>query len=134
MKTIKAEYNGQLHCKVTHESSGTVIVTDANKESISGFSPLELFAISFLTCVSSMMGYEADALKIDITGMKMEVSFEKSKRMPMRISKLHAELWVPGKIEDHQKELLMKVAKNCPIRHSIHPDIEESIEFHWEGE
>lgn len=132
MKTIKAEYNGNLQCKVEHELSGKTVITDAHKDNTSsGFTPPELFAISFLTCVGTMMGYEAEALKIDISGMKMEVGFEMSKNMPRRISKIVAELWIPGKIEDHQKELLVRIAKNCPIRHSMHPDIEESIQFHW---
>lgn len=135
MKTIKGEYSGNLRCKVEHETTGTVVLTDAHKDNTSsGFTPPELFAISFLTCVATMMGYEAEALKIDVSGMKMEVSFDMSKSMPRRISKIEAVLWVPGKIEEHQKELLMKVAKNCPIRHSMHPDIEESIQFHWQGE
>ncbi len=132
MKTIKAEYNGKLRCKVEHEVSGSSVVTDTNKNNTStGFTPPELFAISFLTCVGTMMGYEAEALKLDISGMKMEVSFDMSKDLPRRIAKIEAQLWIPCKVGDHHKELLMKVAKNCPIRHSIHPDIDESINFHW---
>lgn len=135
MKTIKGEYKGKLRCKVEHEVTGTEVLTDANKDNTSsGFTPPELFAVSFLTCVATMLGYEAEALKIDVSGMKMEVSFDMSKSVPRRISKIEAVLWVPGKIEEHQKQLLMKVAKNCPIRHSMHPDIEESIQFHWQGE
>lgn len=133
MKTIKAEYSGKLRCKAAHEISGEVVITDAHKDDTSkGFTPPELFALSFLTCVATMMGYEAEALKLDISGMKMEVGFDMSKGLPRRIAKVNAELWVPCQADDHQKELLMKVAKNCPIRHSMHPDIEESINFHWQ--
>lgn len=135
MKVIKAEYSGDLRCKIQHETSGSIVITDAHKDGISmGFTPPELFAISFLTCVATMMGYEADALKLDLSGMQMEVSFEMSKDLPRRIAKIEAALWVPCEVTDHQKELLKRVANNCPIRHSMNRDIQESIKFYWQGE
>lgn len=135
MKTIKAEYTGNLRCKAEHERSKSIIVTDANKDEKNiGFTPLELFALSFLTCVATIIGYEAEALKLDISGMLMEVSFEMSKDIPKRIAQIDAVLWIPCKVSDHQKELLIRMGKNCPVRHSIHPDIKETINFHWQEE
>lgn len=135
MKTIKAEYSGNFRCRAEHQPSRSIVLTDANKDERSvGFTPPELFALSFLTCVATMMGYEAEALKLDISRMAMEVSFEMSKEMPRRIGKIDAVFWVPCKVNDHQKGLLMKVAKNCPVRHSMHPDIQETITLNWQEE
>lgn len=135
MKTITAEYSENLRCKIKHDISGSVIFTDAHKDGTSiGFTPPELFALSLLTCIATMMGYEAEALKLDLSGMKMEVGFEMANDKPKRIAKIATEFWIPCSVTDHQKELLMKVAHNCPVRFSIHPDIKESIKFHWQGD
>jgi putative redox protein len=132
MKLISAEYTGDFRCKVHHEFSNSVVITDASKTTNSkGFTPPELFAISVATCMATMMGFEADALKLDISGMQMSVGFEMSNDKPRRITKISTEFWVPTHVTEHQKDLLIRAAKNCPITYSIHPDIEHSMEFHY---
>jgi putative redox protein len=132
MKIIKAEYAENFRCKVHHEFSNSVLLTDASKDSSSkGFTPPELFAISLVTCMATMMGYEADALKLDISGMKMTVGLEMSSDKPRRITKVSTEFWFPFDPTEHQKELFAKAAKNCPIKHSMHPDIEQTVEYHY---
>lgn len=135
MKAVNAEYTKNYCCKVYHEFSGSTILTDASKGTDSkGFTPPELFAISLVTCMATMMGFEAEALKLDISGMKMAVEFEMSSIKPRRVTKIHSEFWIPSQVNDHQKELFANAAKNCPIKHSIHPDIVQTMEFYYPGE
>lgn len=132
MKIISAEYAENFRCKVYHEFSGSVVHTDASKDATSkGFTPPELFAISLVTCMATMMGYEAEALKLDLSGMKMTVAFEMSSDKPRRVTKISTEFWIACDVTEHQKELFTKAAKNCPIKHSMHPDILQSMEFHY---
>lgn len=134
MKVISAEYTDNFRCKVRHEFTGSVVITDASKTSDStGFTPPELFAISVVTCMATMMGYEADALKLNISGMQMSVGFDMSNDKPRRVTKIHTEFWVPAHVTEHQKDLLVRAAKNCPITYSIHPDIEHTMEFHYQS-
>lgn len=135
MKIITGEYTDNFRCKVHHDFSNSSILTDASKDSSSkGFTPPQLFAISLVTCMATMMGYEADALKLDISGMKMTVDFEMSSDKPRRITTISTQFWLPLNLTEHQKELFTKAAKNCPIKHSIHPDIVQSMEFHYSTE
>lgn len=132
MKIIIAEYIENFRCKVYHEFSDSMLLTDASKGSDSkGFTPPELSVISLLTCMATMMGYEAEALKLDISGMKMSVGFDMSNDKPRRIKKINTEFWIPLHVTPHQKELLIKAAKNCPIANSMHPNIEHSMEFYY---
>ncbi|OAI51002.1 hypothetical protein AYO37_00570 [Opitutia bacterium SCGC AG-212-L18] len=133
MKTIKAEYIENFRCKVHHEASNSEVLTDTKKDATSvGFTPPELFVVSLVTCMATMIGYEAEALKLDVTGMKMAVAFQMSLDKPRRIEKISTEFWIPCSVTAHQKELIEKAAENCPIAHSIHPNTEQSKKFYWE--
>ncbi|MFT7517575.1 MAG: putative OsmC-like protein, partial [Myxococcota bacterium] len=34
-------------------------------------------------------------------------------------------------VEDKYKDRLIKAAETCPVKQSLHPDIELNINFHW---
>ena len=71
MSTVTIEYQGDLHCKATHDLSGTVLTTDAPKDNHGkgeSFSPTNLVATALGSCILSVMGIKARFPKLDISG------------------------------------------------------------------
>ena len=134
MVKITAKYEGELHCQVIHEPSGCHLHTDApvdNKGRGESFSPTDLCATAFATCMATIMGIHAEKLGVDLKGMKVEVTKEMSVDMPRRIVRLPVEFWIPGKVTEAQKVALIHAAKTCPVYYSLNPNIDKPICFHW---
>lgn len=134
MITITTEYLGNLRCKATHEASGSQILTDApvdNRGKGEMFSPTDLFAASLATCIATVMGIQAELLKIELTGMKIVTQKFMSTTPPRRIQKIISDIYIPGQYSERHQQLLVSAANNCPVHHSLHPDIEKVLNFHW---
>ena len=137
MAKITAEYKGDLRCEVKHDSSGAVLTTDAptdNQGKGEGFSPTDLVGVSLVTCMATIMGIQANARKLDISGMQLSVSKEMSTDAPRRIVKLVCNLSVPGNFDEKEKDLLQKAAMACPVYYSLNPEIEKTVNFEWLGD
>lgn len=131
---MQIEYTGDLRCQVVHGPSGTKLITDApvdNQGKGESFSPTDLFATSLATCMATIMGIQARALKIDITGMRVQVTKEMSTDRPRRITKMAVTFDVPCNPGDREKAALIKAAETCPVHHSLHPDLEQTTVFNW---
>jgi len=77
------EYQGDLHCKVVHSPSGTVLTTDAPKDNqgrAESFSPTDLVAAALGSCILSVTGIMARSLRLDISGTTATVG----KKWPTR--------------------------------------------------
>jgi putative redox protein len=64
MVTITGEYRGELHCSAVHGPSGVSIATDAPKDNQGrgeAFSPTDLVATGFATCIATTMAIVASA-------------------------------------------------------------------------
>ena len=137
MVKITAEYEGQLHCQVIHGPSGSQLNTDApvdNNGRGESFSPTDLCATAFATCMATIMGIQAEKIGVDLKGMKVEVTKEMSSDKPRRIVRLPVEFWVPGKLTEEHKAALIHAAETCPVHYSLNPDIDKPICFHWVDE
>ena len=131
---VSAEYLGDLRCLATHGPSGAQITTDApvdNHGKGAMFSPTDLVGASLITCIATIMGIQANILKVDLKGMKLEAEKEMSADMPRRIAKITIHIWLPNLIEERHQRALIKAAESCPVHHSLHPDIDCKVNFHW---
>ncbi|KXU35551.1 osmotically inducible protein OsmC [Cephaloticoccus primus] len=131
-------YRGGLNCELTHGPSGQVISTDApvdNQGRGEAFSPTDLTAASLGACIVTTMAIIAGTrLGLDdalLAGTRWEVAKEMSADAPRRIVRLATEIWLPIPQDHPAAELLARIAKNCPVHHSLHPDIEKPITLHW---
>ena len=71
MVAIQREYRGDLHCKAVHGPSGNKLTTDAptdNQGRGESFSLTDLVATALGSCMLTVMGIQARALKIDVRG------------------------------------------------------------------
>jgi len=134
MVKIKIKYEGELRCQLVHELSGKAFKTDApvdNNGKGESFSPTDLCASALGSCMATIIGMQMEALGLDFTGMQIEVQKEMSTDLPRRIAKLTTEIWLPIALNDDQMWQVEIAAKNCPVHHSLNPEIEKPIIFNW---
>jgi len=128
-------YEGNLRTVCTHERSGSIIETDApvdNNGKGERFSPTDLVATALGTCMLTIMGMRAREMKIELQGVSIDVEKIMSAD-PRRITGINLTFHFPERIqiEDNQKAILETAALNCPVIHSIHPDIKVNVLFQW---
>lgn len=133
MVQIDAEYVGNLRCSAEHVPSGVTLTTDAPTDNHglgASFSPTDLVATALGTCVATIMGIQADKHSLDLEGMTIHVEKEMASN-PRRIASLHTEVTMPNPLDERTRKRLEQAARHCPVHHSIHPDIDAPIVFHW---
>lgn len=134
MVAIEVEYHGDLHCQAVHGPSRTELSTDApldNQGRGESYSPTDLVATALGTCMLTIMGILARTLEIDITGATASVEKVMSSTAPRRIQSLAVRIHVPRAIALEDRHKLERAADACPVRKSLHPDIEVPIGFTW---
>ena len=134
MIELKIDYEGQLHCNATHSPSGSQIATDApvdNHGKGETFSPTDLLATALATCMATVMGIAADRKGVDLAGMRMTVGKFMSQDNPRRIEKISIEIFMPIAHNHPDRKLLQSTVLGCPVHHSINPEIEVPLTWHW---
>jgi len=134
MTTITSRYEGQLRTLCTHEDSGQTLRTDAPKDNQGQgefFSPTDLVATALGSCLLTLMGIVAQKIGADMTGTQAKVEKIMTSSLPRKIQALHAIITCPSTFEPRVQEQLEKAALGCPVHASLHPDIEQRIEFIW---
>jgi putative redox protein len=132
MVQIDVTYRGGLRCEAVHGPSGQRLVTDApvdNHGKGESFSPTDLVATAFGTCLFTIMGIVAEREQLDLTGMRVTVSKEMSAELPRRIARLTARIVMPCRLEEKQKVKLENAAKTCPVHQTLQGNVEMPIEF-----
>jgi putative redox protein len=135
MVKITGEYQGDLHCTAVHGPSGTALSTDAPKDNQGrgeSFSPTDLLATGFATCIATTMALAARKHGVELGGVKFEVTKEMSAEAPRRIARLAARFWMPALARLVPQGILEKAANSCPVHVSLAPSVEKVIELIWE--
>lgn len=130
MNTSVVIYSGQLRTENTHLASGHTILTDAPKDNFGlgeYFSPTDLLSTSLANCILTTMAIAMRRSDLDLTGARAYVK----KYMgtdPRRVIRIDVRLELPGKAAAH-REQLEQAAHNCPVAKSLHPGIQQNIDF-----
>jgi putative redox protein len=95
------------------------------------FSPTDLTATSLGTCMLTTMGIVARTRNVDLTGATATVEKEMSSTPPRKINRLTVAIRVPRTTNPENQQRLENAAHTCPVKKSLHPDIETPIEFVW---
>jgi len=134
MVTIKGEYSGDLHCTAVHGPSGALLSTDAPKDNQGkgeAFSPTDLVATAYATCIATTMAIVARRHGVELSGLRYEVTKEMTAEGPRRIRRLAATLWLPAAARQAPAGVLEQAAHSCPVHQSLAPDVEKVIDFRW---
>ncbi len=131
---ISITYEGGLHCVATHGPSKNTLTTDApvdNGGKGAAFSPTDLVATALGTCMATVMGLVAQRHNLDISGLKIQVVKEMAADPVRRIASLKTRVvFARGKnYSGADRARLEATAKTCPVKQSLHPDVQVPIEF-----
>jgi len=136
MATAEIIYQGNLRTEMKHSKSGTIIQTDAPTDNHGKgelFSPTDLAATSLAACMITMMGIAANNHSFVLGKIKAEINKIMAPN-PRRIDTIQVKLHFPQQeYSEKQKEILKKVALNCPVAKSLHPDLIQDITFEFEA-
>ena len=136
MVTITSTYDGALRCTATHGPSLVTLMTDApvdNHGKGESFSPTDLVATAVANCMLTVMGIAAERHGIDVKGMSVTIGKEMSSDTPRRIVGLKSVMMIPLPADHPQRTLLEAAALSCPVKKSIAPEIDSTVEFRWVG-
>jgi uncharacterized OsmC-like protein len=135
MKTARIIYTGDLRTTAEHIRSGKTIITDAppdNHGKGEAFSPTDLVASAFVSCMMTVMGIVAHRDGMDMGQLSGEVEKVMADN-PRRISALHVVLTFQGhSLSDKQRDILERTAIACPVARSLHPDIAINLRFEYQ--
>ena len=137
MVTLTGAYEGELHCHAQHGPSGSTLVTDAPRDNQGrgeAFSPTDLVATAFGTCILTTIAIAARKHGLELQGMRFETTKEMSADLPRRIVRLATKIWMPIAESHPAAKPLMGAAHACPVHRSLHPDVAKPIEFQWSTE
>jgi len=137
MVEIILTYDGGLHCEATHGPSGTRLATDAPADNLGrgeSFSPTDLTCTSLGTCMVTTMAIYAQKKGFDFpAGAKFVVRKIMTSEPPRRIARIEIDAEIPLPADHAERADLERVALNCPVALSLHPDVERPTTFRWVG-
>jgi putative redox protein len=137
MVTTTTIYEGDLHCQLTHDPSGAAFATDAPKDNRGkgeSFSPTDLVGAALGSCLLTIMGMAARDSGVTIDGATAKISKIMTASPVRRVARLDVTIAIPHAPPLADRERLEAAALACPVKQSLHPDIDMPISFHWGAE
>lgn len=132
MNTAELVYQGGLRTLATHVYSGTTMFTDApldNHGKAQSFSPTDLAAVALASCIMTTIGILMKADELNLEGTTLAVRKIMASN-PRRISAIEIDIEVSdGQLTTAQKERLVQIGHTCPVALSLHPDVEQRVQF-----
>lgn len=118
---------------MVHLSSDARIHTDAPIDNHGlglAFSPTDVVATALASCMITVMGIKARDM-----GLQMEGSLAFVRKVmyanPRRIGEIHIGMEVRGIADERSRKVLQQVALSCPVAKSLHPEVQQVIEFQF---
>ena len=134
MVAVTIIYQGDLRCESEHEPSGSRLETDAptdNQGKGARFSPTDLVGTALGTCMLTVMGIAARTLGVAMEGAKARVEKRMVTSPKRRIGGFDVVITMPQLDDAGVRAKLEQAALQCPVHHSLHPDIQTTIRFDW---
>lgn len=135
MATVHTKYLGDLRTEACHLQSGNRLITDAptdNQGKGEAFSPTDLLATAYGSCVLTIMGMAARTHGFSIEGAEAEIT-KVMGTDPRRVVELIAQFtFPPGQYSAKHRKILELAAKECPVFNSLHPDLRKTVSFRYQ--
>lgn len=135
MSTATFQYLGDLRVKAIHSRSQSELNTDAPTDNHGlgqSFSPTDLTGVSLVTCMLTVMGIEANKRNIDL-GKPTATFVKHMTSKPRKIETLEVTIKFDRDFDQKDKDALELRAKDCPVALSLHPDVNQDVEFVYPG-
>ncbi|MEY4874858.1 MAG: hypothetical protein RL708_7 [Bacteroidota bacterium] len=137
--TSKITYKGNLRTECLHLQSKNTITTDAPTDNMGKgefFSPTDLTATSLAACILTTLGIfgKKENRKWDFTGTEIKCA-KVMYNNPRRIGEIHLTIvFPPNNWDDKDQMLIERVARTCPVRASLHPDIKIVENYNFDAQ
>jgi putative redox protein len=128
---ITGKYLGAKKVQLVHGPSGEVLITEAPKDNGGegkSFSPTDLVAAAYGSCVITTIAIVAERSEINVNGMHMRVE-KHMQTEPRRVGHMPLEVHLPEALTDQQRQKLERAGHACPVYKSLHPDVKADITF-----
>jgi putative redox protein len=129
--TAKLVYRGDLACELTHERSGTRIMTDApvdNKGKGSAFSPTDLVTAAAASCIITTLGIAAQTRGWIFDGTEMDIVKEMASN-PRRIAAIKIDIRFTQNFSQDDKESIVRIGNACPVMVSLGADVQKDVRY-----
>ncbi|MBL1281189.1 MAG: OsmC family protein [Fluviicola sp.] len=134
MATTKVEYLGNLRTKCTHLKSGVEIITDAptdNNGKGESFSPTDLLATSYASCMITIIGIYCNEKDIDFKSCTAEVT-KIMGSAPRRVAELQINLDFSGNNwSDSIQKRIKSVGESCPVAKSVKTEMKTEFIYQF---
>ena len=137
MVEMKVIYAGKLHCDLEHGPSKSHIQTDAPKDNQgngAAFSPTDLLASAFASCIVTTMAIYARNHAIYFENARAEVTKIMTAN-PRKVGEVKVDIYMPNHTySEKEKSGLEHIAHTCPVARSLHPDLLQNVKFFYAEE
>ncbi|MDO4643230.1 MAG: OsmC family protein [Cardiobacteriaceae bacterium] len=133
MKTLSIAYTNHLNCQAKHTLSGTTLTTDApldNGGKGESFSPTDLVATALAACTLTMMAKKAESMGIPYNHPHIEAE-KIMQTEPRRIGEIILNIHFSDTYDEKTRRILEATAHACPVAQSLHPDLKQTLHFHY---
>lgn len=134
MHQFETTYNGSLRTTITHLKSGSQIITDAptdNHGKGETFSPTDLVASAFGSCILTILGISAEVHKLNLDGTKLKITKIMGDN-PRKIDEIIIAFEFPDpNFTEKQKQIIRQICKTCPVGLSLNPDIKQTFIYNF---
>ena len=134
MSDFKVTYKGNFSTEMVHLESGEKVITDAPKDNQGlgrTFSPTDLVASSLASCMLTIIAIAAKTHHLNILSMGSEISKVMSTTSPRRINEINIDINIRGEFDKKSKKIIERSAENCPVHHSLHPEININLKINY---
>jgi putative redox protein len=131
---ITGRYIGNKRCEMVHGPSGAVLVTEAPKDNGGegkSFSPTDLVAAAYGSCVVTTIALVAERGGLDIAGTHWRIE-KHMQQEPRRIGKLPLQVHLPAHLSEVDRVKLERAGRACPVHKSLHPDVQVELSFFFD--
>lgn len=132
MYTSTVKYLGDLRTECTHEKSQTKIITDApidNNGLGSAFSPTDLLATSYASCMLTIMGIYCNNHGYEFKQGSANVTKIMS-AAPRKVEKIIIEMDLKGNNWDEKtSQKVISAGKTCPVALTLENNVEVEFTF-----
>jgi uncharacterized OsmC-like protein len=133
---VTGKFVGGKSIELTHEPSGSKIVTDAPKDNGGEgqlFSPTDLVVAGLGSCVLTTIALVAHRSVLVVDGMHMRAE-KIMADAPRRIGEILLNVHLPKSLDVFDRQKLERAGLGCPVHKSLRSDIPVRVQFLYDVE
>ncbi len=131
---VDIDYEGKLHCRCVHVSSGSVLPTDAPRDNQGlgeSFSPTDLVGTALGSCMLTTMAIAARKSGVELGPMSASIDKEMIADPKRRVAKLTISVTMPASLTPAMRTELEEVAHTCPVALTLAERTQVALSFNY---